>query len=281
LAGVVEGVVAVDGKTVRGSGAKGSHDLLHMVTAYATHSGLCLGQEGTYGKGNELAGTKVLLDVLALKGCIVTMDALGCQKELAEKIIKQGGDYVFQVKGNQKNLHESLQEFFEQGRHAGFGSLEVQYIEQVEKDHGRLETRRYTWINNVDWMDKPMRQAWKRLGGVGMIESIREIGDKTSIEVRYAIGSSGVQTVQMFANASRSHWGVENGVHWILDVVFREDQCRARTGYSARNFSALRKFVLTALRQDKESKRSLNARRTLADRDPQYRERLLDLAFAP
>jgi predicted transposase YbfD/YdcC len=279
LAGVVEGVVALDGKTLRGSGAKGSNELLHMVTAYATHSGLCLGQEGTHGKGNELAATQALLDVLALKGCIVTMDALGCQKELAEKIITHGGDYVLQVKGNQKNLHEALQELFEQGRHAGFGSLDVQYLEQVEKDHGRLETRRYTWINDVSWMDKPMRQAWKGLGGVGMIESIREIGEKTSMEVHYAIGSLGVQSVQMFANASRSHWTVENGLHWVLDVVFREDECRARTGHAARNFSTLRKFSLTALRQDKHSKRSLRARRTQADRDPIYREFLLDLAF--
>jgi predicted transposase YbfD/YdcC len=133
LAGVVEGVVALDGKSLRGSGAKGGNELIHLVTAYATESGLCLAQEGTRGKGNELAGVKALLDMLALKGCIVTMDALGCQTELAEKIIDCGGDYVLQVKDNQKNLADALREFFEQGRRAGFGSLRVECLERLRK----------------------------------------------------------------------------------------------------------------------------------------------------
>jgi predicted transposase YbfD/YdcC len=280
LTGIVEGVVALDGKSLRGSGAKGGNELIHMVTAYATESGLCLAQEGTRGKGNELAGVKALLDMLALKGCIVTMDALGCQTELAEKIVDRGGDYVLQVKDNQKKLADALREFFEQGCLAGFGSLKVECLEQVEKDHGRLETRRYTWINDVSWMDKTMREAWKKLGGVGMIESVRQIGEKVSAEVRYSIGSRGVQSVEMFAKASRAHWGIENGLHWVLDVVFREDACRARTGHSARNFSVLRKFALTALRKNENAKRSLRGRRILADRDAKYRESLLDLAFS-
>src|SRR6266404_2023150 len=280
LAGIVEGVVALDGKTLRGSGSKGGNELMHMVTAYATESGLCLAQEGTQGKGNELAGMKTLLDMLALKGCIVTMDALGCQTELAEKIIARGGDYVLQVKDNQKNLAEVLREFFEQGQQAGFGSLKVERLEHVEKDHGRLETRRYTWINDISWMDKEMRKSWKKLGGVGMIESVRQTGEKISTEVHYSIGSCGISTVDMFAKASRAHWGIENKLHLVLDVVFREDNCRARTGNSARNFSVLRKFVLTALRKEEAPKRSLNGRRILADRDADYREFLLDLAFA-
>src|SRR5437879_3052240 len=242
LSGIVEGVIALDGKSLRGSGAKGGNELIHMVTAYATESGLCLAQEETRGKGNELSGIKALLDMLALKGCIVTMDALGCQTELAEKIIAHGGDYVLQGKDNQKNLADALREFFDQGQRSGYGSLAVECLEQVEKDHGRLETRRYTWVNDVSWMDKPMQEAWKKLGGVGMIESVRRIGEKVSTELRYSIGSHGVQTVEMFAKASRSHWGIENKLHWVLDVVFREDDCRARTGHSARNFSVLRKF---------------------------------------
>lgn len=280
LAGVVEGVVAIDGKTLRGSGKKGGNELLHMVTAYAVQSRLCLAQEGTCGKGHELAGMKALLEVLSLKGCIVTMDALGCQTELAEKIVARGGDYVLQVKDNQKRLAEAIREFFEDGGKAGFGSLTVGRLEHIEKDHGRLETRRYLWLNDVSWMDKPMRQAWKKLGGVGMIESVREIGATVSVEYRYAIGSTGVQTVDLFAKACRGHWGIENGLHWTLDVVFREDQCRARLGHSARNFSTLRKFVLASLRQEPDAKMGLRRRRTHADRHENYREHLIALAFS-
>ncbi len=280
LVGVVEGVVAFDGKTLRGSGKKGSNELLHMVTAYAVGSGLCLAQEGTCGKGHELAGLKNLLEVLILKGCIATTDALGCQTEVAEKIVDRGGDYVLQVKDNQKNLAEAIREFFEEGNQAGFGRLNVQRFEEIEKDHGQIETRRYTWIHDVSWMDKPMRQAWKKLGGVGMIESVREIGNTVHTEHRYAIGSSGVQTVAMFANASRNHWGIENGLHWTIDVVFREDHCRARKGHSARNFSVLRKFALATLRKDEDSKMGLRRRRVHADRHRDYRESLISLAFS-
>ena len=280
LAGVVEGVVAIDGKTVRGSGKKGSNALLHMVSAYAVQAGLCLAQEGTCGKGHELAGIGSLLDVLTLKGCIVTMDALGCQTELAQKIVARGGDYLLQVKDNQKNLAEAIREFFEQGEEAGFGGLTLGRFEEIEKDHGRIWTRRYSWINEVSWMDKSMRDAWKKLGGVGMIESVRQIGEAISVEHRYAIGSWGVQTVEMFAKASRSHWGIENGLHWTLDVVFREDQCRARTGHSARNFSTLRKFVLATLRKAEGSKMGLRRRRIHADRNLDYRESLINLAFS-
>lgn len=280
LAGLIEGVVAMDGKTLRGSGKKGSNEWLHMVTAYAVQSGLCLAQEGTCGKGHELAGMKTRLDVLILKGCIVTMDALGCQTELAEKIVARGGDDVLQVKDNQKNLAEALREFFDTGARTGFGRLTVERSEDTEKDHGRIETRRYTWINDVTWMDQSMRAAWKKLGGVGMIESIRQIGDKVSVDQRYAIGSCGVQTVDMFAKASRRHWGIENGLHWTLDVVFREDQCRARLGHSARNLSVLRKFVLTTLRQEEGCKMGLNRRRLHADRNENYRESLISLAFS-
>lgn len=223
---------------------------------------------------------KALLDVLILKGCLVTMDALGCQTELAEKIVARGGDYVLQVKDNPKNLAEALREFFDTGGKAGFGWFTVERFEDIEKDHGRIETRRYTWINDLTWMDKSMRAAWKNLGGVGMIESIRQIGGKVSVDQRYAIGSCGVQTVDMFAQASGSPWCIENGLHWTLDVVFREDPCRARVGHAARNLSVLRKCVLTTLRKEEGSKRGLNRRRRHADRSPTYRESPISLAFS-
>ena len=276
LVGAAKGVVAFDGKTVRGS-KDGPNTALHMVSAYATALGVSLGQEGTAGKGNELAGIKALLDTLVLKGCIVTMDALGCQTDVAEKIVAQGGDYVLAVKNNQKNLSQAIVEFFDTAAALDFRHIDVQKRSLTEKDHGRLETRQAVFVADVSWMDKPMRDGWKKLGAIGMIEAEQEIKDKVSVERRYFIASAGVKTVEQFADAVRAHWGVE-AMHWVLDVTFREDDCRVRKGDSARNLSAIRKFALSALRTDtRHPDRSLRRRRKLADRQPNYRVELLGL----
>jgi predicted transposase YbfD/YdcC len=276
IVGVVKGVVAFDGKTVRGS-KDGPNTALHMVSAYATELGVSLGQEGSAGKGNELAAIKALLDTLVLKGCIVTMDALGCQTDVVEKIVARGGDYVLAVKNNQKNLSEAVIEFFATAEAHDFRHIDVQQRVCVEKDHGRLETRRAAFVADVSWMDKPMREGWKKLAAVGMIESEQEIRGKVSLERRYFIVSSGVKTVEQFAHAARAHWGVE-AMHWVLDVTFREDDCRVRKGHAARNLSAVRKFALAALRNDTSyPERSLRRRRKLADRRPEYRVELLGL----
>lgn len=279
IVGVAHGVVAFDGKTVRGS-KDGPNTALHMVTAYATALGVSLGQEGTAGKGNELAAIKALLDTLVLKGCIVTMDALGCQTEIAGKIVDQGGDYVLAVKDNQKHLAEAVVEFFDTAEAAGYRNVDVQTRTTVEKDHGRIETRRACFVADVSWMDKPMREGWKKLGAVGMIESAQDIKGKVSVDRRYFIVSAGVKTVEQFADAARAHWGVE-AMHWVLDVTFREDDCRVRKGHAARNLSAIRKFALSALRTDTlYPTRSLRRRRKLADRRPEYREALLGITPA-
>lgn len=276
IVGVVEGVVAFDGKTIRGS-KDGPNTALHMVSAYATALGVSLGQEGSAGKGNELAAIKALLDTLVLKGCIVTMDALGCQMDVAAKIVARGGDYVLAVKDNQKHLSQAVVEFFATAEAFDFRNIEVQKRVWVDKDHGRLETRRAAFVTDVSWMDKPMRENWKKLAGVGMIESEQEIKGKISIERRYFIVSVGVRTVEQFAHAARAHWGVE-AMHWVLDVTFREDGCRVRKGHAARNLSAIRKFALSALRNDTlHPDRSLRRRRKLADRRPDYRVTLLGL----
>lgn len=276
IVGVVEGVVAFDGKTIRGS-KDGPNTALHMVSTYATALGVSLGQEGSAGKGNELAAIKALLDSLVLKGCIVTMDALGCQTEVAAKIIAQGGDYVLAVKDNQKHLSQAVVEFFATAEAFDFRNIEVQKRVWVDKDHGRLETRRAAFVTDVSWMDKVMRENWKKLAGIGMIESEQEVKGKISIERRYFIVSTGVKTVEQFAQAARAHWGVE-AMHWVLDVTFREDACRVRKGHAARNLSAIRKFALCALRNDTlHPDRSLRRRRKLADRRPEYRIALLGL----
>lgn len=276
IVGVAQGVVAFDGKTVRGS-KDGPNTALHMVSAYATALGVSLGQEGTAGKGNELAAIKALLDTLVLKGCIVTMDALGCQTDVVEKIVAQGGEYVLAVKDNQKNLSQAIVEFFDTADALDFGNIDVQTRTSVEKDHGRIETRRAVFVADVSWMDKSMREGWKKLAAVGMLESEQESKGKVSIDRRFFIVSSGVKTVEQFAHAVRAHWGVES-LHWVLDVTFREDDCRVRKGHAARNLSAIRKFALSALRTDTlHPDRSLRRRRKLADRRPEYRSAVLGI----
>lgn len=278
LVGIAEGVVAFDGKTLRGS-KDGPNTALHMVSAYATALGISLGQEGSAGKGNELAAIKALLGTLVLKGCIVTIDALGCQTDVAEKIVAQGGDYVLAVKDNQKNLSEAIVEFFDTAETLDFRNIDVQKRTTVEKNHGRIETRRAVFVHNVSWMDKPMRDGWKKLAAVGMIESEQEIKGKISVERRYFIVSAGVKTVEQFADAARAHWGVE-AMHWVLDVTFREDDCRVRKGHAPRNLSVIRKFALSALRTDNlHPTLSLRRRRKLADRRPEYRAAVLGITI--
>ncbi len=278
MVGVIDGVVALDGKTVRGS-RDGGNTALHMISAFATGSGLCLGQEGTRGKGHETAGIKALLDTLTLKGCIVMIDAIGCQTEIAQKIVDQRGDYLLAVKDNQENLAKALREFFTEGESSGFGNLPVGQYQTVGKDHGRIETRQHLWVTDLSWLDRSIRQHWPKLAGVGMVERIREINGKTSTERALYIGSKGITHAETFANAARSHWGIENSLHWVLDVTFREDDCRVRKGHAPQNLSALRKLALTLLRKDpRYPKRSLRSRRKTADRLPDYRASLLGLA---
>ena len=273
---MAEGVVAFDGKTGRGS-KDGAKTALHLVSAYATALGVSLGQEGGAGKGNELAAIKALLDTLVLKGCIVTMDALGCQTDVAERIVAQGGDYVLAVKNNQKNLSEAIVEFFDTAEAFAFRHIDVEKRTTVEKNHGRIETRRAVFARDVSWMDTPMRAAWKALAAVGMIESEQDIKGQVSVERRYFIVSNGVKTVEQFTDAARAHWGVE-AMHWVLDVTFREDNCRVRKDHAAQNLSAIRKFALAALRTDTlHPKLSVRRRRKFANRHPDYRTTVLGI----
>lgn len=278
LAGTVAGVVAIDGKTACGS-RDGRNTALHTISAYATDSGLCLAQEHTRGKGNEIPAIKALLDTLALKGCVVTIDAMGCQTEIAQKILDRGGDYLLAVKDNQETLAGALREFFADGESAGFGSLPVGRHETIEKDHGRIETRRAVWVGDLSWLDKKLRERWPKLAGVGMIERQRDSNGTVSMERAFYIGSQGVTTAASFAKAARSHWGIENSLHWVLDVTFREDDCRVRKDHAPHNFAALRKFALALLRQDTQyPRRSLRSRRKTAERIHNYRSSLLGLS---
>lgn len=276
LVGVVKDIIALDGKTVRGS-KDGTIPPLHLVSAYATSLGLTLGQEGSAGKGNELKAVRALLDTLVLDGCIVTLDALGCQTDIAATIVDKGGDYVLAVKANQKTLSEALAESFETGDALGWGSADVQHQTTVEKDHGRIETRRAVLVPQIDWLPDAIRKEWPTLGAVGMIETTQEKGTTVSTDRRYFIMSRGVTKVGDFSRAVRAHWGIES-MHWVLDVTFREDACRVRKDQAARNLSLLRKITLAMLRLDTAyPKSSLRQRRARASRKPLYRAELLGL----
>lgn len=255
-------VVPLDGKTLRRSMDRASGKTpFHLVSAWAAENGLVLGQIAVDGKSNEITAIPRLLDLLDINGCIVTIDAMGCQTEIAKKISDLGGDYTLAVKENQPKLYEELKEFFEFAEKMKFTDVKHEFFQTVEKDHGRIETRSYYLIENLEWLE--VRQKWSNLKSVGMVISKRkEKGKPESEERRYYINSFSTGA-KRFANAVRSHWHIENKLHWTLDVTFNEDQSRKRKDHSAVNFALILKAVINLLRgldAKGESIRSLRLR---------------------
>ena len=267
-------VVAVDGKTSRRSGG-GERRALHLVSALATGIGVVLGQEATSEKSNELTAIPPLLRTLAIRGAIVTIDAAGTHAPIAQVIQDQGAHYVLAVKDNQPLLAESIREFFAAGQAAGWARVPYDYYETVEKDHGRIEVRRYFAFGQLQCLADP--QQWPGLTMFGVVQSERTLKGKTSLEERLYIGSIPVQA-RKFAHAVRSHWEVENRLHWCLDVCLNDDQARARVKNTARNLATVRRMVLNILRLDKSRKGGIKTRRMLASTSDRYREQLLGLA---
>lgn len=260
-------VVAIDGKVLRRSFAKGtSKRAIHMVSAWASENGVVLGQRKVDTKSNEITAIPQLLDLLVLKGCIVTIDAMGCQQTIARTIIEQGADYVLALKGNQPTLEQAVERFFLSGPEAEANRTRSDYYEQTERGHGREETRR-AWIS-ADLEAELEAAAWPGLQSVGMVEALRTLGRKTSVEQRFYL-SSLPPDAEQFAQAVRKHWGVENQLHWSLDVTFREDQSRLRTGHGAENFAVLRHIALNLLRQEPSTK-SLPRKRLACALNPDY-----------
>ncbi len=275
-------IVAIDGKALRRACNKGQ-SVKYIVSAWAESNGLVLGQLKVADKSNEITAVPELLRVLELSGCIVTIDAMGCQKKIAREIVDADADYVLALKGNQETVHEEVRSFLEDAlaqkqapRPANAplarAAATLQCFETVEKDHGRLEIRRYYQSAELDWFAD--RSKWEKLTSVGMVESIRIVNDQTSSERRFYLSSLPLG-VEPFARAVRSHWGVENKVHWIMDVCFREDQSRARSGYASENLATLRRFVLNLLKQDKSRKRGIRGKQLDASWDHAYLARLL------
>jgi len=260
-------VVAIDGKALRRSFEKGTAKrAIHMVSAWATANGVVLGQRKVDTKSNEITALPVLLELLALKGCIVTIDAMGCQRAIAQTIVEQGADYVLALKGNQPTLEQAVERFFVTGPEAEVHCLQSDYHEQVEQGHGRVETR-CAWIS-AELTPEVTAAAWPGLRSIGMVEATRTVAGETSVEQRFYLSSLSPNAAQ-FAQAVRKHWGIENQLHWTLDVTFREDLSRLRTGHGAENFAVLRHITLNLLRQESSTK-SLPRKRLACALNPNY-----------
>ncbi len=267
LSDAVKGVVAVDGKTLRRSfdraGAKGA---VHMVSAWSSAQRMVLGQRVVADKSNEITAIPQLLDLLALNGAIVTIDAMGCQKEIAAKIIDKKADYVLGLKGNQGSLRQDVELLFCEQGERGFADLAVSRHRTVDADHGRLETRDIVATEDIEWLRE--RHSWKGLRSVVAVTSEREIADKTSRETRFFISSLPADAEHL-ANAVRSHWGIENSLHWVLDMTFRDDECRIRKKNAPANFTTV-KHMATNLLRKAPGKHSLKSKRHMAAWDDAF-----------
>lgn len=251
--------LAIDGKTLRGSrDSKKGLGALHMVSVWASEHQLTLGQVATSEKSNEITAIPEVLGLVDVKGAVVTIDAMGCQKSIASEIVKRGGDYVLPVKGNQGNLEKALTELFDDHLEDDFARVTVGRLEEAETHHGRNETRTYLQMNVPD--DLAGRDEWAGLRTVGMVIRTREINGVQAGDVQYYI-SSLKRNVKSFAKVVRNHWGIENTCHWSLDVTFREDASRARDRNVAENLSWLRRFALGLLKQHPDQKTSLVMKR--------------------
>jgi predicted transposase YbfD/YdcC len=267
LSGMPAGVIAIDGKTMRRSGHKRSGKAaIHMVSAFAARQRLVLGQVKVAEKSNEIIAIPKLLDMLAMEGAIVTIDAMGCQREIAKKIIDKKADYVLALKGNQGSLREDVEVFAAEQKARNFADTRISQDTTVDGDHGRIETRTTTVIHDVGWLQA--RHDWPGLNAVVMVESSREIGGKTEQETRYYITSL-VLLAHLLGPVVRSHWSIENRLHWIMDMVFRNDECRVRTDHAPANFAAIKHMAQNLLRNP-PGKSSLRRRRKAAGWDDDF-----------
>ena len=262
-------VIAIDGKAARGSASE-EKKAVHLVSAWADEMALVLGQVQTEEKSNEITAIPELLAALDLTGCIVTIDAMGCQKAIVRDIIEQKGDYVLALKGNHPETCREVEELFE-----GSGLGEPEYSE-VTKDHGRIEQREAWLCTDISWFAG--KEQWEGLQGFGCVRSSRTVKGVTTIEKRYFLTS--LTDVTQFARSVRAHWGIENKLHWTLDVAFREDYARNRKDHSAANLAVLRKITLNLLRLEptekyRTQKLSLNRKRLYAAYDPEFLLKIL------
>jgi predicted transposase YbfD/YdcC len=281
---VPDEIVAMDGKALRRA-LTADKNPKYIVSAWAEENGLVLGQLKVDEKSNEITAVPQLLRVLELSGCIVTLDAMGCQKNIAKEIKEADAEYVLSLKGNQDTIHREVKEFLDDAvaesktwRPTGAQpEVEAPLLatkKVVEKDHGRLETREYFQSAELDWLVD--RSKWEGLQTVGMVQATREINGKISTERRYYLSSLPLD-IDRFARAVRGHWGIENKLHWVLDVHMGEDQSRARSGYAAENLATLRRLALNLLKSEKTKKRGIRGKQNNASWDHAYLLKLLGI----
>jgi predicted transposase YbfD/YdcC len=257
--------VCLDGKRLRGS--RVGDEAVHLVSAYAAKARLVLAQQAVADKTNEITAIPELLSMLDIQGAVVTVDAMGCQKAIAQKVIDAGADYILALKDNHPRLNEDVRLWLD--TEIAKGRLPLQ--ETVEKDHGRIEIRRYALSDRIDWLEQ--KPLWAGLQALGRVESTRIVGENTSTEYRYYLCS--LTDPADFAKAVRRHWDIENGQHWVLDVQFGEDANRARKDHSAENLALIRRMALNVIRQNGPSKDSLRRRKLRASLNDDYRAQLI------
>jgi predicted transposase YbfD/YdcC len=263
-------VVPIDGKQLRRSHDKTlGKKAIHMVSAWAAENHVVLGQIKVNDKSNEITAIPQLLDLLEISGCIVTIDAMGCQREIARKIVmEKEGDYVLALKGNQSGLFEDVKGLFEHAQKEGFENCE--YHRTEENGHGRFEIRECRTLSTSESVASiESLTKWHGLRSVIMVKSTRVVGHRRTGETRYYISSLSGDAKQAL-EAVRGHWGIENGVHWVLDIAFREDECRIRKGNGAQNFAILRHIALNLLKQEKTAKCGIKNKRLKAGWDESY-----------
>lgn len=263
-------VIAIDGKVLRRSHDRGiGQAAIDMVSAWATVNRLVLGQVKVDDKSNEITAIPQLLQALEISGCIVTIDAMGCQTEIAELIIEQEAEYVLALKENQGKLYEDVELLFKDLEQSQYSAYAYDYEKTVNKNHGRIEIRECWTISDSQVLQHLRGYGnWKKLKTVSRIRSQRQIGEEKSCEDRYHIASiSGAKRV---LGTVRSHWGIENELHWTLDLAFDEDRCRVRKDHGPENFALLRHIALNLLKQEKTSKRGIKGKRLKAAWDPEY-----------
>lgn len=262
-------IVPIDGKTLRRSHDKTiGKQAIHMVSAWASSANLVLGQVKVDEKSNEITAIPKLLELLAIAGCVVTIDAMGCQKEIAAQIIDKQADYLLALKGNQKGLFEDVQRVFSYAAQTEFQGCD--YCKTVEQGHGRRETRQCWTIAEPAYLEQLRNsQQWKGLQTIAMVKSERITGDVIQTETRYFITSIDNDAGRVL-KAVRTHWTIENNLHWVLDISFREDEVRVRKGYAPQNFALLRHLALNLLNQDSSSSCGIQAKRLKAAWDNQF-----------
>src|SRR6202142_1096513 len=267
LIGVSADVVAIDGKTLRGSAhKKGGKAAIHMGSAFAARQRLVLGQVKVAEKSNEIIAIPKLLEMMAIEGAIVTIDAMGCQRDIAQKIIDKKADYVFGLKGNQGSLREDVELFVTEQRAKDFADTMISRAETVDADNGRIETRTITVIHDIDWLQK--RHGWPGLKAVAIVESIRETNGVIEKDTRFYITSL-VMLAHLLGPIIRSHWAIENSLHWVMDMVFRDDECRIRTNHAPANFTTIKHMAHNLLRRP-AGKDSFRLRRKVAGWDDEF-----------